>query len=159
MALMAEPQVIDNSKDDSRSLNRDKSYNSKLQKNKKSTDSNSNSNINNAKVTSIDESKNIQINNTQMGMQGLQREDGGKSIFFKDCVILRYEDNSGVTMDNGFMQRFEKNDNNQITFNVSEKEELLSPIKSCINVLNEGGFMNVFSKRANDDFWKTVSYI
>ena len=28
-----------------------------------------------------------------------------------------------------------------------------------VQVVNDTGFMNTFLKRANDDYWKTVSYI
>lgn len=88
-------------------------------------------------------------------------QSGGneKSIYFRDCIILRYEESTVTDLDNVFMSNFQKDDKNQITFAVDEGQEDKPSNKSTTNVLNEGGFMHIFQKRANDDFWKTVNII
>lgn len=73
---------------------------------------------------------------------------------------MRFEDENLRDTDNNFMTKFEKGENNAITFNTSQiKMEDEEDKKPTIHVLNEGGFMTTFSKRANDDFWKTVNII
>jgi len=62
--------------------------------------------------------------------------------------------------DANYMQNFEKDkESNEILFMPKDEAEGERYRQGVVQVVADNGLMNVFQRRANDDFWKSVSCI
>ena len=93
--------------------------------------------------------------------QTAQPSEGNKGIFFKDSALLRFVDVNQVNnLDDAFMKNFEQTEAGEVKYNTAELAQTKSQVPHYpVQVVSDTGLMSVFTKRANDDFWKTISCI